>query len=110
VIFPPHVWVLKRELLWIPFVGWGLKLLAALAINRARVTRVNQVVEQASALRDGPQQLEPPADEGDPQQLSFEHPHVGGKINELRDGLPCKRYDCSSRCERPPGSDRGLRR
>ena len=25
VIFPPHVWVLKRELLWIPFVGWGLK-------------------------------------------------------------------------------------
>ena len=27
VIFPPQVWVLKRELLWIPFVGWGLKLL-----------------------------------------------------------------------------------
>ena len=23
-IFPPQVWVLKRELLWIPFFGWGL--------------------------------------------------------------------------------------
>ena len=22
VIFPPQVWVLKRELLWIPFFGW----------------------------------------------------------------------------------------
>src|ERR1700690_1103681 len=27
VIFPPQVWVLKRGLLWIPFVGWALKLL-----------------------------------------------------------------------------------
>ena len=27
LIFPPQVWVLKRELLWIPFIGWGLKLL-----------------------------------------------------------------------------------
>ena len=34
VIFPPQVWVLKRELLWIPFVGWGLKLLRPIAINR----------------------------------------------------------------------------
>ena len=23
LMFPPQVWVLKRELLWIPFVGWG---------------------------------------------------------------------------------------
>jgi 1-acyl-sn-glycerol-3-phosphate acyltransferase len=47
VIFPPHVWVLKRELLWIPFVGWGLKLLRPIAINRGEGHRaVNQVVEQ----------------------------------------------------------------
>src|SRR6266851_5424104 len=26
VIFPPQVLVLKRELLWIPFFGWGLAL------------------------------------------------------------------------------------
>src|SRR3989339_760518 len=24
VIFPPQVWVLKRELLWLPFFGWGV--------------------------------------------------------------------------------------
>jgi 1-acyl-sn-glycerol-3-phosphate acyltransferase len=55
VIFPPHVWVLKRELLWIPFVGWGLKLLRPIAINRSEGHRaVNQVVEQGKArLRDG---------------------------------------------------------
>jgi 1-acyl-sn-glycerol-3-phosphate acyltransferase len=55
LIFPPQVWVLKRELLWIPFVGWGLKLLRPIAINRGEGHRaVNQVVEQGKArLRDG---------------------------------------------------------
>ena len=33
LIFPPQVWVLKRELLWIPFIGWGLKLLRPIAIK-----------------------------------------------------------------------------
>jgi 1-acyl-sn-glycerol-3-phosphate acyltransferase len=47
LIFPPQVWVLKRELLWIPFVGWGLKLLRPIAINRGEGHRaVNQVVDQ----------------------------------------------------------------
>jgi 1-acyl-sn-glycerol-3-phosphate acyltransferase len=55
VIFPPHVWVLKRELLWIPFVGWGLWVLRPIAINRGEGHRaVNQVVEQGKArLADG---------------------------------------------------------
>jgi 1-acyl-sn-glycerol-3-phosphate acyltransferase len=55
VIFPPQVWVLKRELLWIPFVGWGLKLLRPIAINRGDGHRaVNQVIEQGNArLADG---------------------------------------------------------
>jgi len=34
-IFPPHVYVLKRELLWLPFLGWGLALFSPIAINRA---------------------------------------------------------------------------
>jgi 1-acyl-sn-glycerol-3-phosphate acyltransferase len=34
-IFPPHVYVIKRELLWIPFLGWGLGLMSPIAINRA---------------------------------------------------------------------------
>jgi 1-acyl-sn-glycerol-3-phosphate acyltransferase len=55
LIFPPQVWVLKRELLWIPFVGWGLKLLRPIAINRGEGHRaVNQVIEQGKArLKDG---------------------------------------------------------
>jgi len=55
LIFPPQVWVLKRELLWIPFVGWGLKLLRPIAINRGEGHRaVNQVIEQGKArLEDG---------------------------------------------------------
>ena len=35
-IFPPQVHVLKRELLWIPFFGWGLALMSPIAINRSR--------------------------------------------------------------------------
>jgi 1-acyl-sn-glycerol-3-phosphate acyltransferase len=55
LIFPPQVWVLKRELLWIPFVGWGLKLLRPIAIDRGEGHRaVNQVIEQGkSRLEDG---------------------------------------------------------
>ncbi len=49
LIFPPQVWVLKRELLWIPFVGWGLKLLRPIAINRGEGHRaVHQVIEQGT--------------------------------------------------------------
>jgi len=33
-IFPAQVWVLKRELLWIPIFGWGLKVMGAIAIDR----------------------------------------------------------------------------
>ena len=33
-IFPPQVWVLKRELLRIPLFGWGLAMLEPIAINR----------------------------------------------------------------------------
>jgi 1-acyl-sn-glycerol-3-phosphate acyltransferase len=47
LIFPPQVWVLKRELLWIPLIGWGLKLLRPISINRGAGHRaVNQVIEQ----------------------------------------------------------------
>jgi 1-acyl-sn-glycerol-3-phosphate acyltransferase len=47
LIFPPQVWVLKRELLWIPLIGWGLKLLRPISINRGAGHRaVRQVIEQ----------------------------------------------------------------
>jgi 1-acyl-sn-glycerol-3-phosphate acyltransferase len=34
VLLPPQAWVLKRELTWIPFVGWGIRLLRAIPIDR----------------------------------------------------------------------------
>lgn len=38
-IFPPQVQVLKRELLWIPFFGWGLALTSPIAIDRSSGVR-----------------------------------------------------------------------
>jgi len=47
VIFPPQVWVLKRELVWIPFFGWALWLLRAIAIDRGSGRRaVQQIIDQ----------------------------------------------------------------
>lgn len=34
-IFPPQIWVLKRELLMIPLFGWALWALSAIAIDRS---------------------------------------------------------------------------
>ena len=49
-IFPRNCWVLKRELLWVPFFGWTLIPLDAIAINRAKGgAAVGQVVDQGKA-------------------------------------------------------------
>ncbi|MCU0870407.1 MAG: 1-acyl-sn-glycerol-3-phosphate acyltransferase [Burkholderiales bacterium] len=46
-IFPPQVWVLKRELLRVPFFGWGLAMLSPVAIDRASGRQaLKQLVEQ----------------------------------------------------------------
>ena len=50
IIFPPHVHVLKKELLWIPFFGWGLALMSPIAIDRSRGSRaLRQMAEQGAA-------------------------------------------------------------
>jgi len=47
VIFPPQVYVIKRELLWIPFFGWGLAMMSPIAIDRASGARAaRQMLEQ----------------------------------------------------------------
>ena len=46
-IFPAQVWVLKRELLWIPIYGWGLAAMQPIAIDRGSASRaLRQIVEQ----------------------------------------------------------------
>jgi 1-acyl-sn-glycerol-3-phosphate acyltransferase len=47
VVFPRQVWVLKRELLWIPAVGLAVRQMHAIAIDRrAGHSAVAQVIEQ----------------------------------------------------------------
>jgi 1-acyl-sn-glycerol-3-phosphate acyltransferase len=53
VVFPRQVWVLKRELLWIPVVGWAIRQLHAIAIDRkSGHSAVGQVVEQGKQRLD----------------------------------------------------------
>ncbi|MCC7462948.1 MAG: 1-acyl-sn-glycerol-3-phosphate acyltransferase [Gammaproteobacteria bacterium] len=50
VLLPPQVWVLKRELTWLPAFGWGLMLLRAIAVNRdAGSSAVREVLAQGKA-------------------------------------------------------------
>ena len=49
-IFPPQVWVLKRELFWVPVFGGVLLSLDPIGINRKSGRKaVNQIVEQGTA-------------------------------------------------------------
>lgn len=49
-IFPPQTWVLKRELMWVPVLGWVLWLLKPIAIDRrGGGVAVQQVLEQGRA-------------------------------------------------------------
>jgi len=53
VLFPRQVWVLKRELLWVPVVGPAVKGLHAIAIDRrAGHSAVAQVIEQGKQRLD----------------------------------------------------------
>lgn len=53
--FPPQCWIVKRELLWLPFVGWSLLAIRCIAIDRASGQSAReQIVEQgARRLQEG---------------------------------------------------------
>lgn len=52
VVFPRHVWVIKRQLLWAPFLGWALTVFSPIAIDRKGGS---QAVERV--LREGQERL-----------------------------------------------------
>lgn len=52
-VFPPQVWVIKRELLWLPFFGWGLAMTSPVAIKRSEG---REAIKQL--LRQGKERLE----------------------------------------------------
>jgi 1-acyl-sn-glycerol-3-phosphate acyltransferase len=48
-IFKPQSWVIKRELLWVPFFGWAMALMEPIAINRgAGRSAVQQLVSEGT--------------------------------------------------------------
>ena len=52
--FDPMVWVVKRELTWIPLFGWGLKAMNAIALNRGTGGRkaINQLITESKQRMD----------------------------------------------------------
>ena len=53
LLISPQATILKRELLWVPFFGWGLALLKPIAINRSKSAQAIKTV-----LRVGKQRLD----------------------------------------------------
>lgn len=50
---PPLSWVVKRELLWVPFFGWSLALLKPIAIDRKSASRaIQQILGQGKRYLD----------------------------------------------------------
>ncbi len=47
-LLPTQSWILKKELLCIPFFGWGLALLKPVAIKRQKKGAYHQVIKQGS--------------------------------------------------------------
>lgn len=88
-IFPPQVWVLKRELLRLPFFGWGLAMMSPIAIDRnAGIKALKQTaVEGRDRLSRGfwivvfPEGTRiPPGERG--------HYHIGGAWLAAQAGVP----------------------
>jgi len=49
ILTPPYVWILKRELLYIPFFGWALAVINAIAIRRGNPREaIKQVIQQGT--------------------------------------------------------------
>ena len=49
-MFPLQVWVAKRELMWLPFFGWGLALMKCIAIKRGTGrAAIRQLITQGKA-------------------------------------------------------------
>jgi 1-acyl-sn-glycerol-3-phosphate acyltransferase len=53
--FPSQCWIVKKELLWLPFVGWGLMAIRAIAIDRSSGSSAREqiVAQGAERLREG---------------------------------------------------------
>lgn len=88
-IFPAQVWVLKRELLWIPIFGWGLNVVGSIAIDRKGGKKaLMQVIKQGTErLKRGLWVvIFPEGTRMDPGSKG--HYSVGGAMLAARSGYP----------------------
>jgi 1-acyl-sn-glycerol-3-phosphate acyltransferase len=52
-MFPPQVWVMKREIFWIPFFGWAIAAMEPIAIDRASGRKaMSQIIDQGKKTLD----------------------------------------------------------
>lgn len=51
LVFPPQVWILKRELLWIPIYGWCLASMQPIAIDRSSGIKAMRQIETTGVKR-----------------------------------------------------------
>ncbi|HET7403954.1 MAG TPA: lysophospholipid acyltransferase family protein [Usitatibacter sp.] len=49
--FPPQCWIVKKELLWLPFVGWSLIAIRAIAIDRKSGRNAREQILEQGAKR-----------------------------------------------------------
>jgi 1-acyl-sn-glycerol-3-phosphate acyltransferase len=49
--FPPQCWIVKKELLWLPFVGWGLMAIRCIAIDRSSGQNAREQIVSQGAQR-----------------------------------------------------------
>ena len=49
--FPYQCWIIKKELLWLPFVGWGLAAVRSIAIDRSSGMAAREQIVQQGAKR-----------------------------------------------------------
>ena len=51
ILVPPYVWILKRELYYIPFFGWALNMIGTIAIRRGSPREaIKQVIKQGTSF------------------------------------------------------------
>ncbi|MEN9391523.1 MAG: hypothetical protein RL017_821 [Pseudomonadota bacterium] len=48
---PLHVWIMKKELFWVPFFGWAISMLGPIAINRSKGSQVMDQIIKSSRER-----------------------------------------------------------
>lgn len=89
LVFPTQTWVLKQELLWVPFFGWGMAMLRPVAIDRGAGRKaIKQIVERGTArLKEGIWLVIFPEGTRTPPGTRKKH-GIGGAVLAEKSGYP----------------------